>query len=248
MNIFGLFFLLIAHYVSGCGLLKLFNIQLKPISFSALALITGVVMLSFIPFLMQLFFIPITFSSVLITICIITFLFSIPLWRSFDKTRILTFAQNLIPTVRLYEIPFLLIFFFIMLDSAWLSFYFPANARDMLTGPETVAEFTVKEHTMVNSAIPLCSETSNNHLKPPFITGLQVIYKLFVSPFGKTWMTILFVSFIAFLYRLLNERLHPVISGSLLLLFISMKEPFSYTIVMLFDYPAWCCFFSPLIF
>src|SRR5437867_2858496 len=113
----------------------------------------------------------------------------------------------------------------------------------MLTGPETVAEFTVKEHTMINSAIPLCGETSNNHLKPPFITGLQVIYKLFVSPFGKTWMTILFFSFIVFLYRLLNEKLHPVISGCLLLFFIAMKEPFSYSIVMLFDHSNMILFF-----
>jgi len=243
MNIYGLLFLLIAHYLIGCGLLKLFRVQLHPVSFSAVAFITGIVILSFIPFILQLFYLPITFSSVLITICVVTFLFSIPLWRSFNQQSFFSFGRKLIPSFKIYEIPYLIIFFFILADSAWLCFYFPPNARDMLTGPETVAEFTVKEHTMLNSAVQLCAETSNNHLKPPFITGLQVIYKLFVAPFGKTWMTLMFFSFVFFLYRLLNERLHPVISGFLLLLFIAMKEPFAYTMIMLFDYANMVVFF-----
>jgi hypothetical protein len=143
----------------------------------------------------------------------------------------------------LYEYPFLIIFGLLMFLSIWRCYYYPPNARDMTSGPEVMAEFALKEKHIINSLFRVDLQSTNNYLKPPFITSLQIIYKMFVQPFGQTWLSIIFVNFIVITYNLLKEKLHPVIVGFAMLFFFGMPEVFGYSYLMLFDYSNMVYFF-----
>ncbi|WP_431211949.1 hypothetical protein ACQ86N_40220 [Puia sp. P3] len=106
----------------------------------------------------------------------------------------------------------------------------------MLSGPETIAEYAIREQSMINSFFGLDLSSTNNQFKSPFLISLQVIYKLAGFPFGQVWLSVVFISFTVFLYHFLRERLHPVLAGLLLLLFLMTPEIFAYTFMILYDY------------
>jgi hypothetical protein len=143
-----------------------------------------------------------------------------------------------------YEIGFILLFIFLMLPSIWNCYLLPPNARDMLIGPEPLAEFTVREHTMINSIFTVDLTYTNNHLKPPFVAGLQIVYKLLVQPFGQVWLSVLVVNFLVWLYLLMRRHMHGLPAGILMLFFIAMPDPYGYTYMMLFDYANMVLFFA----
>jgi len=99
-----------------------------------------------------------------------------------------------------------------------------------------IAEYTVKEKTMINSVFTVDLSTTNNQFKSPFITCLQIIYKYAGFPFGQIWLSTVFISFLIFLYQALNNKLHRWISGILLVIFIVIPEMYGYTLMALFDY------------
>ena len=196
MNFPGLLLLLITHYLSGRGLLDLFNIKLGRTVMLLLSMLCGVALFSFLPFLLQLFAIPITAGSVLIAICVCTVLMNI---KRIKNKSFLKFQKISWP-LKSYEYPFFIVFTLFAMLSVWHAFYNPPESRDLLSGPEVIAEYTVSEHTMINSVFSTDLHTTNNYLKPPFITSLQVIYKLFVMEFGQMWLSIIFLSFFIWLY------------------------------------------------
>ncbi len=238
MNFAGLLFLLLAHYLSGRGFIKLFKPDLSPLSNFCLSMIIGVPIISFAPCILQLLNLPIDLIPVIIAISIITILLSIPLYKELKlpyKPRIVWPA--------LYEWPFMIVCGLFMLMSIWRAFYFPPYARDMLAGPELLAEFAVREHTMVSSVFTIDLQSSNNYFKSPFITSLQIIYKLLVCNFGQVWLSILAIPFWIWLYSLIRVRIHPIIAGFLMLFFITIPELYSYSYVMLYDFSNMVFFF-----
>src|SRR5690606_15956241 len=76
----------------------------------------------------------------------------------------------------------------------------------------------------------------NNHLKSPFMTGIQIIYKMFVQPFGQVWLTPVVLSFVVVMYTWCKENLHGVLAGFLTVLLVATPESFAYTFMALFDY------------
>lgn len=241
MTFLGLLFLLLMHYLSGSGLISMFRIKIDGKKMITLSFITGVVILSFVPFVLQLFYIPITLGSVIAGILITTLIMNAARLRHIRAVSLPKFRFGL--GIKIYEWPFMILFGIIMLSAVWRNFYFPPVARDMLSGPEVIAEYAVKEHTMINSVFTVNLETTNNHQKPPFITDLQIIYKLFGFPFGQIWLVVLSISFLVFLYQCVREKVHPVIACTLLLLFIAIPELFAYSYVILFDYSNMVLFF-----
>ena len=96
---------------------------------------------------------------------------------------------------------------------------------------------------MINSLFLVDLQYTNNYLKPPYITSLQIIYKLFVQQFGQLWLSVLFVPFVLFLFSLLRERLHPLVMYIVMVLFFATPELFSHSYTMLFDYSNMIFFF-----
>src|SRR6201999_4239430 len=120
------------------------------------------------------------------------------------------FRRSLVPSLRrifsrtsfrlrLYELPYLLIIGFLVFVSVWRSYYEPPTSRDTLSGPEAIAEFAVREHTMINSFFSIDLWSTNNPFKSPYLVSLQMVYKLAGFPFGQVWLSTVFISFTLFL-------------------------------------------------
>jgi hypothetical protein len=230
-----LLLLTVFHFVTGYGLLNLFNVKLKPLAYGALATMCGVVIASLVPFFLQLAYLPITFKSVMVAWLLIALALNAKVilhFRSFSFKK----AFSPMPRVQLYEIPGLLIIAFMLFVSIWRCYYYPSYVRDALSGPETIAELAIREHTMINSAFSVNLETTNNQFKSPFLTALQIIYKFAGFPFGGVWLSVLVVSFYIFLYNVLCEKVHPVLAGLLLIIFTATPEAYGYTFMVLYDY------------
>ncbi|WP_276132280.1 hypothetical protein [Polluticoccus soli] len=233
MNIFGLTFLIVAQFLTGRGLVSMFNIKHRPLELFLVSNICGVMVFSVVPLLLQMMFIPITAASVALALGITTVLFFFPPWRRYDFSALRAMKFKWPP---IYELFFIILFIGLMIPSLWRCFYYPPNARDILSGAEAMAEYTVREHTMINSIFSVNLESTNNHLKPPYVLNLQIIYKLLVYPFGQVWLSIVILNFLTWLYLLLRNKLHPVIAGLVLLFFIALPDPYGYTYVILYDY------------
>ncbi len=242
MNFIGLLFLLVTHFISGRGFIELFKLDLRPILKFCYSMICGVMIFSFLPFFLELFHIPITAATMAGTIGVTTAAFCIPLIRNFKSIRFPALADFKFP--KIYEIPFLAFFAVIIFISVWRCYYYPCNVRDMTSGPEAMADIAIREKHIINSLFKIDLQSTNNYLKPPFITSLQIIYKLFVQPTGQIWISVMFLSFITIIITLLKEKLHPVVVYFVMLYFFNMPEVFAYTYLMLFDYSNMILFFS----
>lgn len=258
-----LILLIICHGLSGYGLLTLFNIRQKPAITGALSLILGVAVASFMPFLLQLCWITLTPATVFLSLIIACVLLNIRTLLPTGKAggffirslrerwmRFLRECGGRIRAFRLlpYEVPFVVILGFLVFVSVWRCYYLPPTSRDALSGPEAIAEYAVREHTMINSFFNVDLWTTNNQFKSPFLISLQIIYKMAGFPFGQIWLSIIFVSFTILLYQVLKERLHPIIAGSLLLLFVMAPELYAYTFMILYDYSNMVFLFLSLYF
>ncbi len=241
--------LLFYYLVAGYGVLTLFRLRLKAAYMITLSVLLGVAVASVVPFLMQLLFIPLTPSAVFGALILAAVALNTPSILRIRREGFVVFRQSLKPApfrVHYYELPFLVIFGFFAIVSIWRCYYLPPTSRDALSGPEAIAEFAVREHSMINSFFNVDLSTTNNQFKSPFLISLQMICKMAGFPFGQIWLSAVFVSFTVFLYHVLKEKLHSIIAGLLLLLFLMTPETYAYTFMILYDYSNMIFFFLSL--
>jgi hypothetical protein len=251
MPVLTFLFLLVCYLLSGYGLLTLFGMRLKAVYMITLSLLLGIAVASFIPFLLQLFYILITGPTVFGALLLAALLLNIPSILRLRKEGLTAFIRSFRPGrfhIQSYEIPYWLIIGFLIFVSVWRCYYLPPTSRDALSGPETIAEYAVREQTMINSFFRIDLWSTNNQFKSPFLISLQIIYKLAGFPFGQVWLSIVFVCFIVFLYHVLKEKLHPLIAGLLLLLFLMTPEMYAYSFMILYDYSNMVFYFLGLYF
>jgi hypothetical protein len=233
--------LTIIQFIAGFGLINLFNIQLKPGLLISLAILLGVAVFSIMPFILQLAYIPLTSTNVFISILAACVLLNIKFKSGIARLKEL--KANIRIRIKLYEIPFVVMIAFIVFVSAWRCFYFPPTPRDLTSGAEVIAEYAIREKTMINSVFSVNLETTNNVFKPPYITCLQIIYKYAGFEFGQVWLSTIVACFLIFLYQAITVSIHRIFAGLLVLFFMAIPEMFAYTFMVLFDYSNAVFFF-----
>lgn len=246
MNFTGLFFLLLMQFVAGRGILQLFRLKLSAVAMVCFALMCGGCVVSFAPFIVQALGLPLIDLHMYYCITGLTALCAIPLALLRKTLKAPRFVWP-----KLYEAPFLVVFATLAVVSVWRCFYLPMTPRDMLTGTELIAEFAVREGTLVSSiynGIDLRMAPAHNIFKSPFMTGMQVVYKLLVQPFGQVWLSVYAVCFSVWLYSVIRERVHPVIAGALMLLLLCAPDLFSYSYIVMYDYMSMVFFVSAFYF
>ncbi|HXB90689.1 MAG TPA: hypothetical protein VNU72_00305, partial [Puia sp.] len=245
------FLLLFCFLLAGYGILGLFQLGLGKTFTVTLSLLLGVALASLLPFLLQLMYIPITGAAIFGSLVFVALLLNIPTLIRIRKEGVRSFLRGLSPgpfRIKPYEVPYFMVLAFIVFVSVWRCYYLPPLSRDALSGPEAIAEFAVREHTLVNSFFNVDLWSTNNQFKSPFLISLQLIYKIAGFPFGQVWLSIVFISFTIFLYQALKEKLHPLLAATLLLLFTIAPEPYAYTFMILYDYSNMVFFFLGLYF
>jgi len=251
MPLIAFFLLLLCYLVTGYGILDLFGLRLKAAYTITLSLLFGLAIASFIPFLLQLFYIELTPLSVFGCLALVALVGSLPILGRIRKEGFAAFRRSLPHAsidLRAYEIPFFVIIGFFIFVSVWRGYYLPPTSRDALSGPEAIADIAVSEHTLINSFFGVDLWSTNNQFKSPFLISLQLIYKMAGFPFGQIWLSIIFICITVFIYNALRERLHPLLAGLLLLLFIMTPEMYAYTFMILYDYSNMVFFFLSLYF
>jgi len=251
MPLIAFLLLFLCYLVTGYSILFLFRLQLKAAYTITLSLLLGLAVASFLPFLLQLLHIGVTPLSVFGSLALAAVAFSLPVLDRIRKQGFTAFRRSLPRLtfeVKPYEMPFFVIIGFFLFLSIWRGYYLPPTSRDALSGPEAIANIAVTEHTLVNSFFGIDLWSTNNQFKSPFLISLQLIYKLAGFPFGQIWLSIVFVSITVFIYNALRERLHPLLAGMLLLLFIMTPEMYAYTFMILYDYSNMIFFFLSLYF
>lgn len=233
--------LAVMQFFTGIGLLGFFRVKIKPGLYFPLCLLLGVAVFSVVPFLLQLITLPLTSTNIFLA------LLATCLWLNVQSKRNSEELRRMIRQSRfrfnLYDIPFLLIVTLVVLISVWRCYYLPPTPRDLTSGAEVIAEYAIKEKTMINSVFTVNLETTNNQFKPPFIASLQIIYKYAGFPFGQIWLSSIFISVLIFLYHALCRHLHRLPAGLLLIFFLAIPEMFAYTFMALFDYSNAVFFF-----
>jgi len=251
MPLIAFILLLLCYLVTGYGILDLFRLRLKAAYTITLSLLLGLAVASFIPFLLQLFYIELTPLSVFGCLVAAAVVLSLPILARIRKEGFTNFRGSLPrPSIDLrpYEIPFFVIIGFLIFVSVWRGYYLPPTSRDALSGPEAIADIAVSEHTLINSFFGVDLWSTNNQFKSPFLISLQLIYKMAGFPFGQIWLSVVFICITVFIYNALRERLHPLLAGMLLLLFIMTPEMYAYTFMILYDYSNMVFFFLSLYF
>lgn len=234
MNTTGLVLLILAQFLIGRGIMQAFNIKGKLLAIFSLASLVGIATVSLLPMIIEIIGLPITKLNVMYSIIITIILTNVFVIRSYNFSSIKSVK---IKMPDLYEILFVLVFVALLIPSLWRCYYYPPHARDVLSGPEALSHYALIEHKISNSVFSVnLLESTPNLLKPPYITDLQIIYKMFVHPFGQMWLSILVVSFLVWFYSVVREKLHPIVAGMAILLFISIPELYGYTYVQLWDY------------
>jgi hypothetical protein len=234
MNFSGLIFLLFAQFIAGKGLIRLFGVSLKATSLLSFSMICGIFIVSFVPCILQLLHIPLIASNIYYAITFTTLALSIPLILNIKNIKLPAFTLP-----KLYEYPFILVFIGLVVTSVWRCYYFPPTPRDVIAGTELIAEYAAREKSMINSVFSIdlrLSSTANNIFKSPFITGLQIVYKLLVHPFGQVWLSMMFISYTIWFYSLLRNIVHPLLAGILMLIYFAIPDLYAYTYVLLYDY------------
>lgn len=236
-----LILLILLQCLAGLGLVSLLRIWLKPAMLVSLWMLTGVAISSFIPFLLQLLYIPITAVSVFITLILACLLLNIRYKRSLEYVKKVYHQRSF--EIRIYELPFLTVIIVLVLISIWRCYYWPPTPRDLTSGPEVIAEYATREKTMINSVFTVNLESTNNQFKPPFITCLQIIYKYAGFAFGQLWLSTIVISFLVFLYHAMSQSLHRLLAGLFVVAFLAIPEMYAYTFMALFDYSNAVYFF-----
>lgn len=122
--------------------------------------------------------------------------------------------------------------------SLWQCLYLPVIPRDATVGMDLVAKYAAEEgriRSSVFTGAALEGRLSNQPYYAPFVMLMQLTYRLAGVPFGKLWLSILFLSFLLFLHARLRERLHPIPAGLLLLCFVTVPLMFSYSYLVATD-------------
>jgi hypothetical protein len=244
INLLAFLLLTILQFFTGFGILTMTRISLKRGLLFPLSVLVGIAVFSLLPFLLQLAYLPIANWSVFGSLVLVCMLVNAQYAKAIDRLRH-DWGETKF-SIKLYEIPALLVIAAIVLISIWRCFYLPPTPRDLTSGAEAIAEYAVMEGSMINSVFSV--DVSNNAVKPPFITSLQIIYKMAGFPFGQIWLSTIFVSFIVFLYNLLSTSLHKIFSGLLIIFMLAIPELYGYTFMALFDFPNAVFFCAALFF
>ena len=246
MNMVPFLALIILQFITGFGILNLFRIDLKPLLFISLAVILGVANFSIIPFILQLFYIPLTSLNVFLWLIISAILLNLRFSSGIKRLRN-NFRLHPI-RFEIHEIFCVAVIALIVFVSVWRCFYFPPTPRDFTSGAEVIAEYATREKTMINSLFTVNLESTNNPFKSPSLISLQIIYKYAGFPFGQVWLCSVFVFFIIFLYQALAIAVHRTVAGILVIMFLAIPEMYAYTFMALFDYTNAVFFFLSLYF
>ncbi|MBD2755179.1 glycosyltransferase family 39 protein [Spirosoma validum] len=236
-------FVILAQFLIGFGFVTRLRAASNGFSLLGLSMLAGLGISSGLPFVLEFIHASIAIAPMMIGLGTLAGLSLLLLRGRLAYLREIFAWQRL--SLRLCELPFLGFWAYLLFISAWKTAWYPNLPFDTIVGPDLVATFAVREHTLVSSVftehLPSVSIFSNQPFYAPFTAMQQIMYLLAshgTGPFafGKIWLTILVIAFGLFLYAELRERTHPLLAGLLVTLLACSPELFAYTFLLQTDW------------
>ncbi len=237
------YFVIMVQFLIGLGVVTRLRAVTNGFSLLGLAMLTGMGISSGVPIVLELAHLPIAPGPAFVGLGLLAII-SLVLVRDQLPYLRTVFARSRL-AVRWCELPFVAFWGYLLLISAWKCAWFPNIPFDTLVGPDLVARYAVREHTLASSVftehLPSVSVFSNQPFYAPFTAMQQVLYLLAAGEtgpfaFGKVWLTGLVVAFGLFFYAELRERVHPLLAGTLITLLACTPELFVYTFLVQTDW------------
>ncbi|GAB3990194.1 hypothetical protein GCM10028807_16830 [Spirosoma daeguense] len=236
-------FVIITQFLIGFGLITRFRVAINVASLVGLSMLAGLGISSVLPFVLEFSHVSISLKPMLIGMGIIAALSLVLLRGQLPYLRSVFDWKSF--SLRLCELPFFGFWTYILFISIWKCAWYPNLPFDTIVGPDLVATFAVREHTLISSVftehLPSVSVYSNQPFYAPFTAMQQIIYLLAsegIGPFafGKIWLPILVIAFGLFFYAELRERIHPLLAGFLVSILACSPELFAYTFLVQTDW------------
>lgn len=221
----------------GFGIASRLSKGSKPCQLCALGLLIGLPVSSVVLLALEILGIPLRLGPLLTALALVALLVSLGVFRKLGTAIRQTLHKPGLPAAS--ECVFLVVIIFLAAASLWQCIFFPVTPRDTLVGMDLVARYAVEEATLRSSVFTgpeLVGHLSHQPFYAPFTTLMQVTFRLAGFAFGKIWLSLLFFAFLAFLYCRLRETLHPILTGALVVCFLSIPSMFSQTYLVLTDY------------
>lgn len=240
---FSIFFVLFTQFLIGFGVITYLRPATNGYSLLGLSMLVGVGISSGLPFALEFMRLPIARTPLFFGLALLAAISLVGLRHRRAYLQPLFTRSHL--TIRFSELPFLAFWGYLLFISAWKCAWYPNLPFDTIVGPDLVATFAVKEHTLVSSVftshLRSVSVFSNQPFYAPFTAMQQILYLLAADgvgwfAFGKLWLTVLVVAFGLFFYAELRERTHPVLAGLLVAILACSPELFAYTFLVQTDW------------
>lgn len=228
--------MLLLHYVIGIFYLYLIGFRKKNLELLGLSFPIGIGIGTVTIFIMEMFGIRLTHLSVSLAFVIVALVLLVPVFK-YLKTIRLNIQLSSLKNISLPEWIFILVIFLLFFISFWRCYYLPITPYDSIQGIDLLAKYAV-EDGHINSRIfsDLKYQMSTQSYYAPFTALSQIIYRFSGHPFGKIWLSFMFLSIILIVYINLRQKIHPILAGFLTILLISVPEMYAYTFLVQTDY------------
>ncbi|NIW78736.1 MAG: hypothetical protein GWN16_04415, partial [Calditrichae bacterium] len=113
----------------------------------------------------------------------------------------------------------------------------PVTPYDAIHGIDLVAKYAVQEgHIDSRMFDDLKEHLSTQPYYAPFTALSQMIYRFSGHPFGKLWLSFMFLSLLIIFYVNIRQENHPIIAGLLTVMLIAIPELYAYTFLLQTDF------------
>lgn len=227
---------IVIFLITGVGIVAQFDtIKRKGQLFGA-GILMGMAVSTLTIYVMELLYVKLTYTSVLGISVAVMLVANIGYKKTIET---LKESFSIKVPLKLYEIPFFAFAGYLVVISVWRAYYLPVTPYDTIVGMDFVAKYAALEGHVVSSVFTEQFSKVRDFNQPfyaPFTTFSQIIYRLSGFENGQGWLSVVFISFLAFFYCKLKELTHPIFAGIFLLLFIAIPELYAYTFMFLTDF------------
>lgn len=141
--------------------------------------------------------------------------------------------------LRADEVIFAILVVFFLAVSLWQCVRLPVIPRDATVGADLVAKVAIREGRIDSSIFTgetLRGQLSNQPYYAPFAMLMQIVFRLAGMPFGQVWLSVLFISFVIYMWSRLRETTHPLLAGFLMLALATVPLMYSYSYLVNTDF------------
>ena len=230
-----LFILLVNQFLLGFWILSKTRHTLRDKQVLALSILAGMLLQSLIVILIDLLPLKINLLSIMVFFWGATALaYGLGYKKNIASLR--AFFKNLKYRPRIYEVLALVFVIYLLIPSAWNTYYLPVQADDAIVGIDLMPKYAAEEGKINSSAYASFDYGTNQIFYAPFSGLMQIITRLIGFPFGQVWLPVIFCCLLYYVYDVIKVYAHAAIACLLIPILIVIPEYYAYSFIFQTDF------------